>query len=403
MYGNDIKPRTAGRGPRSRMCYICGQQTLLAGYDWHVSKCKDLFIKREALKPKRERRPVPQDPMVSFQATGQAGGPMRQEFLDAYNEHAEQAFQATLAQCRYCGRTFHPDKLRIHNRSCTAEHPAKSVKRNGNDARPTPGHRTIATPGAGASSGLPDISSRPDSNHGAKTTNGIFAKPVKQKSLNNVRFKEEVAETSKPIRPNPVDYDSFKEFEQSIVPAAMITCPDCGRHFNEKAYSHHAAACKKVFGNQRKPFDSRKHRIGGTDMETLNPKKPGGSKSGFKKPGSTRNLTSTMGEDKMPKSKGSNWKDQSSAFRDAIRAARQVSIAERHAQEAGVPLASVLPPPTVRSPDDPVYADYVQCPHCQRKFNQTAGARHIPQCKNIFAKPSRLKKGSGHMAVAVRR
>lgn len=30
-----------------------------------------------------------------------------------------------LVACAYCGRTFLPEKLEIHNRSCTPEHPAK--------------------------------------------------------------------------------------------------------------------------------------------------------------------------------------------------------------------------------------------------------------------------------------
>ena len=37
----------------------------------------------------------------------------------------------------------------------------------------------------------------------------------------------------------------------------------------------------------------------------------------------------------------------------------------------------------------------VPCPHCGRKFNAPAGARHIPQCLKIIAKPSTLKKGEG--------
>lgn len=31
--------------------------------------------------------------------------------------------------------------------------------------------------------------------------------------------------------------------------------------------------------------------------------------------------------------------------------------------------------------------DYVQCPHCARRFNQTAAERHIPKCKDTVNKP----------------
>lgn len=38
---------------------------------------------------------------------------------------------------------------------------------------------------------------------------------------------------------------------------------------------------------------------------------------------------------------------------------------------------------------------YLQCPHCNRSFNEKAGERHIPQCRGIINKPSRLTRGSG--------
>lgn len=77
------------------------------------------------------------------------------------------------------------------------------------------------------------------------------------------------------------------------------------------------------------------------------------------------------------------WKQQSLAFREAMKAARAVKIA----QETGAPLPPVMP-----SAPDP---SLVPCPHCGRRFNQKAAERHIPQCQNIKAKPSSLKRGSG--------
>lgn len=51
-------------------------------------------------------------------------------------------------------------------------------------------------------------------------------------------------------------------------------------------------------------------------------------------------------------------------------------------------MSELAPPPKSENPD------YVQCPHCQRRYNQTAAERHIPKCKDIKAKPKMLKKGS---------
>ena len=82
------------------------------------------------------------------------------------------------------------------------------------------------------------------------------------------------------------------------------------------------------------------------------------------------------------------WKDKSFAFREAMRSAREA----KEAVAAGKP----LPPPTYSGPD----LSLVPCPHCERRFNEKAAERHIPQCKNIIAKPSRLSKGSGGMKPA---
>jgi hypothetical protein len=48
--------------------------------------------------------------------------------LDALNQRATDTFNTeSLSTCPYCGRTFLPEKLVIHNKSCTAENPARRV------------------------------------------------------------------------------------------------------------------------------------------------------------------------------------------------------------------------------------------------------------------------------------
>lgn len=48
-------------------------------------------------------------------------------------------------------------------------------------------------------------------------------------------------------------------------------------------------------------------------------------------------------------------------------------MAQAHLAKGGK-LADLPPPPPSSNPD------YVQCPHCGRRFNETAAARHIPKC-----------------------
>ncbi|MEW5305258.1 MAG: hypothetical protein WDW36_007813 [Sanguina aurantia] len=42
--------------------------------------------------------------------------------------------------------------------------------------------------------------------------------------------------------------------------------------------------------------------------------------------------------------------------------------------------------------------DRILCPHCGRRFAEMAADRHIPKCKDQFAKPNRLNAGGGRGA-----
>merc|ERR1712232_116788 len=77
-----------------------------------------------------------------------------------------------------------------------------------------------------------------------------------------------------------------------------------------------------------------------------------------------------MGE--APKTK---WRQQSEAFRAAMRDAALVKKCE----DQGKP----LPPPRATAPE---LDDRVPCPHCGRKFGEVQAARHIPHCKEQKAK-----------------
>lgn len=80
------------------------------------------------------------------------------------------------------------------------------------------------------------------------------------------------------------------------------------------------------------------------------------------------------------KTSKSNWRQTHEEFIKSIRAAKQVSD---HLKNGG--RLQDLPPPTPS--ENP---DYVQCPHCLRRFNQTAAERHIPKCATFeHNKPKR--------------
>ncbi|XP_069792207.1 LOW QUALITY PROTEIN: zinc finger C2HC domain-containing protein 1A-like [Narcine bancroftii] len=65
----------------------------------------------------------------------------------------------------------------------------------------------------------------------------------------------------------------------------------------------------------------------------------------------------------------SNWRQKHQEFLDTIRNARVAT----HAMKKGLPLP--LPPPPATTPD------YIECPYCNRRFNETAVERHINFCR----------------------
>lgn len=124
-------------GPKTRMCYICGRQYGLSSFDIHIKQCKDLWVAREALKIKGERKPVPSDPcagggsgmggICGVDALNNKGAPGSPKMnLDEMNRMASETFNTvSLSQCEHCGRSFLHEKLIIHNRSCTADKPGR--------------------------------------------------------------------------------------------------------------------------------------------------------------------------------------------------------------------------------------------------------------------------------------
>ena len=80
-----------------------------------------------------------------------------------------------------------------------------------------------------------------------------------------------------------------------------------------------------------------------------------------------------------PPKKKSDWRKKRADFIAALRAAKE---AQRHLAAGGK--ISDLPPPP---PSDT--SDYIQCPHCARRFNESAAERHIPKCKNIISNKRR--------------
>uniref|UniRef100_A0A8C3VGF8 Zinc finger C2HC-type containing 1B n=1 Tax=Catagonus wagneri TaxID=51154 RepID=A0A8C3VGF8_9CETA len=127
----------------------------------------------------------------------------------------------------------------------------------------------------------------------------------------------------------------------------LFPCEVCGRRFAADVLERHGPICRKVFNKKRKPFNSLKQRLQGTDVPVGKAPQP--------KPQPVRK---------------SNWRQQHEDFINAIRSAKQCTLAIKEGRPLPHP-----PPPSINP-------DYIQCPYCMRRFNETAASRHITFCKD---------------------
>lgn len=119
-----------------------------------------------------------------------------------------------------------------------------------------------------------------------------------------------------------------------------IPCSTCGRKFVSDALERHIKICEKTSQKKRKAFDSAKQRFQGTDIPTVS-----------SAPAQLTSLPPTH-KTKSPK-KTLSTKGSSPG---------SLSIRNR------------------------LNADFVQCPTCERNFNEKAAERHIAWCKEQNAR-----------------
>ncbi|KAL3152881.1 Zinc finger C2HC domain-containing protein 1A [Trebouxia sp. C0009 RCD-2024] len=182
-------------------------------------------------------------------------------------------------------------------------------------------------------------------------------------------------------------------------PGDLQQCEGCGRSFNPKAFQVHSRVCAKVFQTKRKGFNAAEARVADSGAAQFFDPKRGvpkaeagglstprpGKKAGRGLPrGGSGGVTPSHADKAVGVhgKAGAKGRNQSDQLRDAM------------ATSKGGPEASVTAfggAPIASAPDPSL----VLCPHCGRRFNETAAERHIPKCQDIRAKPSRLLAGAG--------
>ncbi|KAK2859341.1 hypothetical protein Q5P01_003961 [Channa striata] len=163
----------------------------------------------------------------------------------------------------------------------------------------------------------------------------------------------------------------MEEFEDGDASSVedLVQCNICKRSFFPKVLEKHTKICQKSAAKRRKVFDSSRQRAEGTDIPVLKPIKP-------------KSQSSSATEKAEPPKKPSNWRKKHEDFISTIRAAKALTQVIKD----GGPLPP--PPPPTYDPD------YIQCPYCQRRFNESAADRHIKFCQEQAARmPNKSKVG----------
>lgn len=95
------------------VCYICGREFGSSSVTIHEPQCLKKWQAENANLPKGQRRKPPTRPeMLPSVGNGNNND------LERFNEAAYKSAQGQLLPCENCGRTFQPDRLPVHQRSC---------------------------------------------------------------------------------------------------------------------------------------------------------------------------------------------------------------------------------------------------------------------------------------------
>ncbi|XP_046436032.1 uncharacterized protein LOC124187892 [Neodiprion fabricii] len=158
------------------------------------------------------------------------------------------------------------------------------------------------------------------------------------------------------IRRLQVDSLPAKLSREEDAPPVLLPCSICSRTFKPQSLEKHTKICERAAAKKRKPFDSAKQRIQGTDLAEFLPKQ------GKRRP---------IHEDKSSKPK-TTWKQTHDEFLRAIRAARG------EADDVSAPRQVAAVAPTTA----PTRANEKgTCPTCNRQFGIKAYDRHVAWCK----------------------
>lgn len=112
-----LSPKMVSR-PQMQMCPLCGREYGSLSLPIHMKKCKEVFEREQALLPKNKRQDV-NNLIEKYNETNKALKAKGEYNVENLNDKAYEIWsKEALVPCDNCGRTFLPDRLQVHLRSC---------------------------------------------------------------------------------------------------------------------------------------------------------------------------------------------------------------------------------------------------------------------------------------------
>ncbi|XP_017752647.1 PREDICTED: zinc finger protein 474-like [Eufriesea mexicana] len=231
------------KGPRSITCYICGREFGTASFPIHEPRCMQKWERENNSLPVNQRRPTPQRPDITINHS-------------EWNIAAWEESQAQLVPCSKCGRTFLPERLTVHQRSC------KAPTKNSESEKPGSllGEKSASTSRVGPPMVTCQSCGR---NYGTKSIKIHEPQCIKRmqaekdKQSSNSRRKE-------PSRQQNSDMALVQKNLSSPTgdnaQKKTVTCYICGRDFGSTSIAIHEPQCLKKWHveNERLPLDQRR-------------------------------------------------------------------------------------------------------------------------------------------------
>ncbi|XP_012583278.1 PREDICTED: zinc finger protein 474 [Condylura cristata] len=223
-------PVIPSRRPGFRICYICGREFGSLSLAIHEPQCLEKWRIENSKLPKHLRRPEPSKPQL-LSGSGSYN-------LQAMNEAAFQSSQAQLLPCDSCGRTFLPDRLLVHQRSC---------KPKGEGPRAP--HPNISDDSAGLKKAASGIPARPRTLvcYICGREFGTLSLPIHEpKCLEKWKIENDrlPRELRRPLPQKSQPLPAGQSNQEWPSQAQLVPCPNCSRTFAPDRLLIHQRSCK---------------------------------------------------------------------------------------------------------------------------------------------------------------